>query len=440
MLIDNVGLYRIFGLPARNHDWAAMFEGRMIGNALSRARAETGRLSVSGLLPEDERQREDELEVVITHDRLMDFLTNRRDSATEKEGQPVLKSYYDRQSGLWGLRRGERMTVRPRYPEVFDICGDWAAVRFGNNRASVVNETGQPGIQLDRCRKMKFMKEDLLVVTDCAGNESYIDLKVNRTYREKPVVLSFGCMELPYGGVELLKVGAFFFSRTGKPYVTMRGVDQNGIYFYDFYLKIPDYRVPKDCQLVDPVWTTLFDVFACVLAGDEEEVYWCCGRLADRSIVVMDGNGNYYHVEKGKEKRYIACNAPRPGEEDFHTVMERLKEEAGRRAGIAQRKQLQEEEQKRLKRLEEIRDALPFRMGMKWGLKLGERIIVPPKYRKILPPVGYYCAYEENACQWGIMALDGKVVVEARYQKVDIECNGTVHLTVIPGKVKTIKL
>lgn len=60
-------------------------------------------------------------------------------------------------------------------------------------------------------------------MTDCAGNESYIDLKVNRTYREKPVVLSFGCMELPYGGVELLKVGAFFFSRTGKPYVSMRG-------------------------------------------------------------------------------------------------------------------------------------------------------------------------------------------------------------------------
>ena len=179
MLIDNVGLYRIFGLPARNHDWVAMFEGRMIGNALSRARMETGRLSVSGPLPEDERQREDELEVVITHDWLMDFLTNRRDSATEKEGQPVLKSYYDRQSGLWGLRRGERMTVRPRYPEVFDICGDWAAVRFGNNRAGVVNETGQSGIQLDRCRKMKFMKEDLLAVTDCAGNESYIDLKVN---------------------------------------------------------------------------------------------------------------------------------------------------------------------------------------------------------------------------------------------------------------------
>ena len=44
---------------------------------------------------------------------------------------------------------------------------------------------------------------------------------------------------------------------------------------------------------------------------------------------------------------------------------------------------------------------------------------------------------KENA---EVATLDGKVVVEARYQKVDIECNGTVHLTVIPGKVKTIKL
>ena len=35
---------------------------------------------------------------------------------------------------------------------------------------------------------------------------------------------------------------------------------------------------------------------------------------------------------------------------------------------------------------------------------------------------------------------DGKVVVEARYQKVEIEGDGTVRLTIIPGKVKTIKL
>lgn len=92
----------------------------------------------------------------------------------------------------------------------------------------------------------------------------------------------------------------------------MNGLHKDSICFYEYYLKIPDYRVPKSCKLVDSVWSTVFDVFACLLAGDDEEVYWCCGRLADRSIVVMDGAGRYYHVEKGKRKRYIATNLPRP--------------------------------------------------------------------------------------------------------------------------------
>ncbi len=82
----------------------------------------------------------------------------------------------------------------------------------------------------------------------------------------------------------------------------MNGLHKDSICFYEYYLKIPDYRVPKSCKLVDSVWSTVFDVFACLLARDDEEVYWCCGRLADRSIVVMGSGGRYYHVEKGKEE------------------------------------------------------------------------------------------------------------------------------------------
>jgi superfamily II DNA or RNA helicase len=431
MLIDNVGLYRIFGLPTRKWDWKAMFEGRIIGNAMSRARMENS--WTAPYLPVENEAQDDELEVVITHSQLMETIKNKESVASEKEAYPSLKAHYDRQTGLWGLRRGERMTAKPQYVEVFDTKGDWAAVRFEDHRMGIVDDSGESRIRIDRSRKLKFLKEDIIAVTDNNGNDFYIDLKVNRTYKEKPAVLSFG-------SVELLRVGDVFLSRTKKPYATMRGLDINSIYFYGFYLKIPDYRAPRDCKLVDAVWSTLFDVFACLLEGDDEEVYWCCGHLADRSIVVVDGNGNYYHVEKGKKKQYIACNVPKPGEEDFDRVVGRLKEEAMQRAERTYQQQQLEEELKRQKRLEEIRDVLPFQMGLKWGLKLGERIVVPPKYRKILPPVGYYCAYEENTCQWGVMALDGKVMVEARYQEVDIECNGTVHLTIIPGKVKTIKL
>ena len=111
-------------------------------------------------------------------------------------------------------------------------------------------------------------------------------------------------------------------------------------------------RVGESCKLVDSVWSTVFDVFACLLAGDDEEVYWCCGRLADRSIVVMDGAGRYYHVEKGKRKRYIAANLPEPGEQDFDTAVKKLKEEAGQRAEETDRQKRRNEEAKRWKRLE----------------------------------------------------------------------------------------
>ncbi|EOS10337.1 DEAD/DEAH box helicase [Phocaeicola sartorii] len=438
VLIDNVGLHRIFGLPVRDRDWEAMFEGRMAGNAQPRIRTENSGLSVSVPLPEDGRRNE-ELEVVMTHARLLDAVRNGdlvclgEDGPAGGEQRTALKACRDRQSGLWGLRCGNKITVLPQYREVFDLCADRAAVRFEDGRAGVVDDSGTPLMVTDRCRRLRFLKGELLAVTREDGSDCYTDLRTNRTYRERPVVFS-------YGGIELLRVGESFHSRTRKAYVSMYGLHKDSLCFHGFYLKIPDYRVPKSCRLVDPVWTTLFDVFACVLAGDDEEVYWCCGRLADRSIVVMDGDGNYYHVEKGRGKRYIACNAPKAGEADFASVMEDLMEEAVRRAESVQRERQQDEEEKRRKRLDEIKDVLPFRMGLKWGLKWGDRIVVPPCYRNICVPVGGYCAFEGNACQWGVMALDGKVVVEARYQKVEIEKDGTVHLTIIPGKVKTINL
>jgi hypothetical protein len=90
------------------------------------------------------------------------------------------------------------------------------------------------------------------------------------------------------------------------------------------------------------------------------------------------------------------------------------------------------------KRLEEIKDVHPFRMGTKWGLKWRDRIVVPHSCRHISIPVGSYRAFEGNACHWGVMALDGQVVMEARYQKIEIETDGQFHLTNIPGEVPTI--
>ena len=117
-----------------------------------------------------------------------------------------------------------------------------------------------------------------------------------------------------------------------------------------------------------------------------------------------------------------------------------LKAAAAQRA--AQRKNIEKREkiQRRKERLNRIQHAKPFKSGLKWGLKQGNKVIVPPVYRNLQTPVGNYCAFEGNPRQWGVIMLDGKVVVEARYINVEIKENGTARLTIIPGKTKTVKL
>ena len=69
----------------------------------------------------------------------------------------------------------------------------------------------------------------------------------------------------------------------------------------------------------------------CLLEGDEERAYYLSGRLPDQSIVVMDEEGRYYHVEKGHGKRYVACNRPSDRSEDFDEAVALLRRQADER-------------------------------------------------------------------------------------------------------------
>ena len=74
------------------------------------------------------------------------------------------------------------------------------------------------------------------------------------------------------------------------------------------------------------------------------------------------------------------------------------------------------------------------------GARYEGRIVVPPVYRSVKNPVGRYCAMESYPGIWGVIAVDGKIEVEPRYEDVVIHTDGTVDLTVRPGKVITKKL
>lgn len=435
MLIDNVGLYRLFGLPTAYRDWQAMFEGRFAGKGYPAANARNVSCMASWQVKDEMLDAEGLLETIVSHGQLMDYLQGNfsllGNPASRAE---VLKPYKDRQSGLGGLKQGQTITAKAQYRTVFDVKDNCAAVRFDDCICGIVDGNGNIRTRQNQYIRMKFMPDEILTVTDNAGRTSYIDLKNNHRYDERPKVLKFG-------KIEMLKAGRLYYSRTKHIYKSRPGMADLDIVPRGFYLRIYE-GFSDSCKFkyVDGIDSFLHRACVCILAGDEDEYYWFCGELADGSIVVADEKGNYYHVTDNGVKEYIACEHPKTQEEDFDTSVSRLKTEAEAIAKKMRADFRQEKERKRMERLAGLQDAVPFRSGLKWGLESRGRIIVPPVYRNVHPPIGNYCAVEVNPRQWGIIMLDGKVVIEAKYSKVEIGRDGTARLTIIPGMVKTVTL
>ena len=435
VLIDNVGLYRLFGLPTAHRDWQAMFEGRLAGKGYPAAHTKYASYMTAYQTRSETLNTDGLLETIVSHGQLMDYLQSDSPLLDNPASQvEVLKPYKDRQSGLWGLKQGQTITVKAQYRTVFDVKDGVAAVRFNDCICGIVDGNGDIRTRLNQYIRMKFMPDGILTVTDNADHTSYIDLKNNHRYDERPKVLKFG-------KIELLKAGRLYFSRTKHIYKSRSGMTDLDIVPRSFYLRIYDgFSDNRKFKYVDGIDTFLHRDCVCILAGDEDEYYWFCGELADGSIVVADEKGIYYHVTGNGIKKYIACEHPKTQEEDFDTSVSRLKKEAEVIAEKMRADFLQKKERKRMERLAGLQDAVPFRSGLKWGLESRGRIIVPPVYRNVQAPIGNYCAVEVNPRQWGIIMLDGKVVIEAKYSKVEIGRDGTARLTIIPGMVKTVTL
>ena len=435
MIIDNVGLYRLFGLPTADRDWQAMFEGRLAGKGYPATNARTGAYMTATQTEDETVETVGQLETIVSHGQLLEYLRSGA-SLPESNGNhsEELKSFKDRQSGLWGLRQGRTITATAQYLAVSDIRDGLAAVKFKDNRVGIVDGNGNIRMKLNRYRYIKFLPDDIGAVTDNAGHTFYIDLKTTKLYNGKPEVLK-------YGRIEMLRIGMVYYSRTKHVYKSPLGINSFDLLPRGFYLRIYT-GLADNCKFrhIDSEDAFLHQDCVCILADDEDEYYGFCGELADGSIVITDGKGNYYHAMDGKEKQYIACEHTKTQDEDFDVAVLRLKAEAEGRAAKMKADHQREKEKKQQMRLAKIQDAVPFQSGLKWGLRAGSRVIVPPIYRSIQNPVGNYCVVETNPRQWGIIRLDGKVVVEARYTNVEISNGGTARLTVFPGITKTVNL
>ncbi|MFW5524886.1 MAG: WG repeat-containing protein, partial [Segatella copri] len=107
---------------------------------------------------------------------------------------------------------------------------------------------------------------------------------------------------------------------------------------------------------------------------------------------------------------------------------------------MKRRKKQEEQELLLLHEKSEAGSVELYQAGKKWGLKMDGKVVVPPLYHSISQPVGAYCAFEQMPRHWGIMNLKGKVIVDAKYEKVEVLANGKAVVTTITGKTQTVNL
>ena len=407
VIIDNVGLYRVFGLPSQVWNWNAMFEGKLkVGK-----RKET---------PKDREF----------------FLMN--------EKQDDIQIHPD--SEMMMVMSHEELLQRLQYREFVDSKGEFAIIKLPDGKMTVVNRQGEQVLEPGDYYDMKLLDGNILFYRPRRKAKCYYDLLAKAVIDDGTNVA-----ETPHvvniKGWEFIEYDDIFMSRTQEEFSLPYRPSQYDFLNYGYYLIYRSKSSASGCQ----VWyhyeggegkmrmSNEESRNVCFLRNDYEHVYWLCAVLYGDRIVVMDSKQDYYLVDSSLKKTYIGCNQPKNKEEDLQYVMPRLGQKFYHEA-MLQKKEMEASEMLLLHEKSEAGHVELYQAGKKWGVKVDGKVIVPPLYCSIAQPVGAYCAFEEIPRHWGVMTLKGKVIVDAKYEKVEIRDNGIAIVTGITGKTQTIKL
>ena len=408
VIIDNVGLYRVFGLPSQVWNWNAMFEGKLkVGK-----RKET---------PKDREF----------------FLMN--------EKQDDIQIHPD--SEMMMVMSHEELLQTIQYREFVDSRGEFAIIKLPDGKMTVVNRQGEQVLEPGDYYDMKLLDGNILFYRHRRKEVCYYDLLSGAIIDDGPNVYDVPKV-VTLEGWEFIKYGDVYMSRTYEHFSWPYCPSKYDLFnFGDYLIYRYNYLVDSGCQ----EWyyyeggnglmmkATIDSNRVCFLRGDYEHVYWMCATLRCGCIVVMDSKQDYYLVDSYLKKTYIGCNNPKNENEDLHIVMPRLGKKYYDEM-MLQEKKKEASEMILLHEKSVAGHVELYQAGKKWGIKVDGRVVVPPLYRSIAQPVGAYCAFEEIPRYWGIMTLKGKVIVDAKYEKVEIHDGGIAVVTDITGKTQTIYL
>ena len=407
VIIDNVGLYRVFGLPSQVWNWNAMFEGK----------------PKVGKKKETPKEREF-------------FLMNK-----EQDGIQIHPD-----TEMMMVMSHEELLQTLQYRELVDSKGEFAIIKLPDGKMTVVNRQGEQVLEPGDYYDMKLLNGNILFYRPRRKEVCYYDLLAKAVIDDGTNVA-----EAPHvvniKGWEFIEYNDIFMSRTQEEFSLPYRPSQYDFLNYGYYMIFRFRPSAIGCQ----VWyhyeggegkmrqSYEDSRNVCFLRNDYEHVYWLCAVLYGEHIVVMDSKQDYYLVDSNLKKTYIGCNNPKNENEDLNFVMPRLGKKYYHEA-MLQKKKMEASEMLLLHEKSEAGHVELYQAGKKWGVKVDGRVIVPPLYHSIAQPVGAYCAFEQVPRHWGVMTLKGKVIVDAKYEKVEIRDNGIAVVTGITGKTQTINL
>ena len=407
VIIDNVGLYRVFGLPSQVWNWNAMFEGKLKVGKKKETAKEREFFLMSKVQDRIQIHPDSEMMMVMSHEELLQTI---------------------------------------QYREFVDSKGEFAIIKLPDGKMTVVNRQGEQVLEPGDYYDMKLLDGNILFYRPRRKAICYYDL-LAKTVIDDGTNVAGAPQVVNIKGWEFIEYNDIFMSRTQEEFSLPYRPSQYDFLNYGYYMIYRSRLSATGCQ----VWYYYEGSEGkmrmgheesrnvCFLHNDYEHVYWLCAILYGERIVVMDSKEDYYLVDSNLKKTYIGCNQPKNENEDLNFVMPRLGKKYYQEA-MLQKKEMEASELLLLNEKSEAGHVELYQAGKKWGLKVDGKVIVPPLYHHIALPVGAYCAFEQIPRHWGIMTLKGKVIVDAKYEKVEIRDNGIAVVTGITGKTQTIKL
>ena len=408
VIIDNVGLYRVFGLPSQVWNWNAMFEGKLKVGKKKETPKERDFFLMYGKQETMPVGQDSEMMMVMSHEELMQSLL---------------------------------------YREFVDCNDDFAIVKLNDGKMTVVNRQGEQVIEPGNYYEMKFLRGNILSYRPRRKTVCYYDL-LARVVIDEDIHAKDAPEVITINKWEFVEYNGLFRSRTYEHFALPFRPSQYDLWNYGYYM-IYNFQcsTASGCQEwiykeEDGGSMRMYKENSekvCFLRGDHTHVYWLCADLYDSGIVVMDSHEDYYFVDSSLKKTYIGCNQPKTESENLTVAMPRLGKLVYERE-MKRRKKQEEQELLLLHEKSEAGSVELYQAGKKWGLKMDGKVVVPPLYHSISQPVGAYCAFEQMPRHWGIMNLKGKVIVDAKYEKVEVLANGKAVVTTITGKTQTVNL